>query len=334
MTDVPLQGTPGVWDFRNPTLIPNFDKVVANGDTMDQESPGVFIAANPRVSALANGLVGGSITNGDTVSLTVTLGTLPTGSTVVTYKAVTSDTTITVAEGLISAINNNSTLHAAGIQATPGGTSNASQFVVRAPGQIGNFATLGASVSGGNTETIVFGTGTVAVGNATGTAIVTGSTLTSGDTVAITLTNAGVTGLPITNKFTLSGTETTSSIALGLKNLINANTILAAASITAVTSTNTLTISEPGTIGNTTVMTKAITGTGDEAVTLSNSGTLTGGTGTPSAVLSGGSGPVVAANNFTFAGPSGQVQDFMYGQPYQPGYDLLTLMVNQGMPII
>ncbi|HTI81747.1 MAG TPA: hypothetical protein VL614_14965 [Acetobacteraceae bacterium] len=210
MPYLPPQGTPGILNQANPTLIPNFDRSVAGaGGTVDHQSPAAFLQNNPRVDALGTITVGGSITNGDTVTLTTTLPTLAGGSAAVTYPVVTADTTTTVAEGILDAINNSAALQAAGIFAEMSGTGAPTAVVVHANGPIGNMVTLSASVSGGNTETLTF----------------------------------------------------------------------------------------------------------------SNGGTL-----------AGGSGPVFATNNFNW-GSGGEVLSFFYGQPYQLGYDVLTQMINQGMPI-
>lgn len=212
VVNIPPQGTPGKLDGRNPTLLPQFDRVASSGNgTFDQQSPAAFLLANPRVDALGTITAGGSITNGDTVTLTVTLATLPGGSAAVTYPVVTSDTTTTVAEGIANAINNSSALDVVGIFAEMSGTGAPSAVVVHGSGPIGNMVTLSASVSGGNTETLTF----------------------------------------------------------------------------------------------------------------SNGGTLTG-----------GSGPIVASENFNWNFSGGGVQSFLYGQPYLLGYDVLTQMVNQGMPIV
>ena len=148
----------------------------------------------------------GTITNGNTPTITITCGALPNGSLSFQYPVVTADTTTTVAEGFAKLINDNAVAQNEGIYADMGGTSAASTLVIHYGGPIGNLATLSSATLG-----------------------------------TITLT-------PSSGSF------------------------------------------------------------------------------------SGGSGPVIAMNNFTY-GYNGQIQSYSYGQLYNPGLDLLTAMVRDGMPI-
>lgn len=113
---------------------------------------------------------------------------------------------------------------------------------------------------------------------ATGTYTITGSGFASGDTASITFTNSKVGGLPVTKTYTLGSGETVTTIATGLVNLVNADTTLADAQITAANVAGVLTVSELGTVGNTTVLSGAFSAHG--TIALSNSGTLSGGAGT------------------------------------------------------
>jgi hypothetical protein len=142
-----------------------------------------------------------------------------------------------------------------------------------------------------------------AVTNATITATVGGSTLTSGDTVNLVFNNPGVNGLPVTVTYTLGAGETTTTIATGLKNAINNNTTLSASSITATSSTNNIPISQPGSIGNQTLITEFVTGVGNETITFNGAG-LTG-------QMSGGAG--------TSAGTAG---------PYPQSYTFGGILIN------
>ena len=212
MALIPMQDGSRVSPGKNPTLIPNFGRPVASGSgTVDLRDPASFIANDARTAATCAVTVGGSITNGDTVTLTVTLGTLSGGSRAVTYPVVTADTTTTVAAGVANAVNNDPVLQAAGITATMGGTSNPTRFVLNGGGTVGNFAVGSASVSGGATETFTF----------------------------------------------------------------------------------------------------------------ANSGSLTG-----------GAGPIIVADNFNWAFSGGGTTSFFFGNAYDLGFDVVTQMVNQGMPIL
>ena len=199
----------GVYDPRQPTLLPNFNRPSANGSTIDPESPQAFLASNPRTNASVTAVIGGTITAGDTVSLTLSSTIFAAGSYSVTYTVLVADDVRSIAENLAALLQNTPELVASGVFTTMGGTSNESEIVVNWNGPIGNFATLTSSVTGSATET----------------------------------------------------------------------------------------------------------------VTIANSGKL-----------SGGAGPVIAAANFNFA-YNGQIQSYFIGQPYNLGYDLITQMVAQGMPI-
>jgi hypothetical protein len=121
-----------------------------------------------------------------------------------------------------------------------------------------------------------------ALASATGTATIGGTTLNSGDTVSLFIQNIGVLGFPASVTYTLGAAETTTTIATGLRNLINANTAAIAAGLTATSAANVITLTQPGSIGNSTNLSATITGTGNETVTFSPStGNLAGGSGTP-----------------------------------------------------
>ena len=208
---IPLQGTPGVLDTRNPTLLPNFYKPVVIGNTTGLRSPRGYVQASPRVSATVNATVGGTITAGDVITLTFTVGTLPGGSLAVKYTVVSTDTTETIAESLASAVNANATAQSFGLTAGITGASNPEEINFFWDGPVGNFVTVSASVSGSATETITFS--------------------------------------PTSGK------------------------------------------------------------------------------------MSGGSGPIIASNNFSFQN-NNSTHAYFFGNPYNPPYTVLSLMVSQGMPIV
>ena len=153
---IPLQGTPGVLDTRNPTLLPNFYKPVVIGNTTGLRSPRGYVQASPRVSATVNATVGGTITAGDVITLTFTVGTLPGGSLAVKYTVVSTDTTETIAESLASAVNANATAQNYGLSAGITGAADPEELNFFWAGPVGNFVTVSASVSGSATETITF----------------------------------------------------------------------------------------------------------------------------------------------------------------------------------
>ena len=71
-TTIPPAGTPGVFDPRNPTLIPNFDRNVAQNrgsddpSTINHSSPAGYLQANPRANATATATIAGTPYDGPT----------------------------------------------------------------------------------------------------------------------------------------------------------------------------------------------------------------------------------------------------------------------------
>lgn len=155
MTTIPPAGTPGIFDPRNPTLLPNFNRPVASGNgTLGYQSPASFLAANPRADATASATIGGTVTTGDTITLKVTLATLSGGSNSVAYTAVAGDTVETIAEALANLVTGNGVFQDANIFAETGGEAAPAEVVVHANGPVGNFAVLSYTLSSGATETV------------------------------------------------------------------------------------------------------------------------------------------------------------------------------------
>ena len=163
---IPLQGTPGVFDPRNPTLVPNFDQPVASGGVVGLMSPAAFLAANPRTDATETATIGGTITAADTVALTFTCGTLPGGSLTVRYTVDASDDVAAVAEGLLDLINSSAVAQNVGLYAEMGGTSHTAEIVFHWNGPVGNFCVVTDVVGGSATETVTFGNAGVLTGGA------------------------------------------------------------------------------------------------------------------------------------------------------------------------
>jgi hypothetical protein len=171
MAVLPVQNNTGGLYARNPTLLPNFDKSVGNGGTIDHESPGVFLTNNPRVNATETVTLSGTTNTSDTVALTFTHALLPAGAVTVTYTVAASDSIVAeVAEGLASLINSTASLQNFGIFAT------AAEAVVTVnwPGPVGNFCTVTSAVVGSTDEVVSLGNGGV-FASGSGPIIVTGN---------------------------------------------------------------------------------------------------------------------------------------------------------------
>lgn len=125
---------------------------------------------------------------------------------------------------------------------------------------------------------------TEALANASATATIGGSVFNATDEVALTFANTSEPTFPVTLTYTLGAGESATTIATGLKNLINANATLTAQGVAATSLAGVVTITQPGRIANSTQLTALVTptGGGNETVTIAPvSGFLAGGTGTP-----------------------------------------------------
>lgn len=123
---------------------------------------------DPAVAAINNYTItiGGTITNGDTVTATFTNPGLPTAGESVTVPVVTADTTTTIAAKMAAAINADAALNALGITATSAVAVVTVTFPSIAPGTgsagappTANFTGIVGSKSGGATETITIANG-------------------------------------------------------------------------------------------------------------------------------------------------------------------------------
>ncbi len=301
MADIPLQGTPGLFDPRNPTLLPNFDVPTVAGDTLGLSSPAAFLAANPRADATATATIGGTITTDDEVTLVVTnpifgqprFGSLSPAEISHTYTAISSDTTATVAEGLADLFNDDPVAQAAGLRADVGGTDG-NVITFSHSGPIGNFSTLvklfspdlitiGGTATATDTLNVLFSGPSPNLAPAIAWATI-GGTVTPTDTVALTFTNTDIADFPVTVTYTVVSGDTLATIAAGLAALVNADATLDANHLTASSTGATVAVEHLGVVGNDTVLSDTPGST--ETVALEPlSGDLSGGVGYPGPVL-------------------------------------------------
>lgn len=259
--------------------------------------------------------VGGTAHTGDRIAVLFTGPGLGAGGQLVTVDPTTGNTATQMGDALVAAIAANATLVAAGIS----GVNTAGAVLLTIPA--GDFNVTSWANSIAPTATV-------------------GGTPGLGDTINLTFTNASLPGGARIVSYTATLLDTTTDlVGQHLAAAINADPVLATAGITAADATSVVTISYPGSIGQlrfsrsvtggTTLTllaaptTTAVTSSGaSETITFSNSGKL-----------ANGDGPVIATNNFTW-GQGGQTQAFFYGKPYSLGFDMITTMVAQGMPIV
>jgi hypothetical protein len=145
-----------------------------------------------------------------------------------------------------------------------------------------------------------------AVENATATATVGGTTFTSGDVVNLIFLNEYIDAFPVTISHTLGAGETAATVATALNVAINANAVLGAAYLTATVAGAVISISQQGSIGNTTSMTYSTSGSlGETIVFAPASANLVGGAGTVGAfsgvpTLYNGQGQLAQPNSVCF----------------------------------
>lgn len=127
--------------------------------------------------------------------------------------------------------------------------------------------------------------GSATVEPATATATISGSSLVAGTVLTLTFLNsilAQNANWPVSISYTVLATDTLTTIATALKNAINANNVLSSANLTATSSGAVITISQSGSIGNSTSITFSQAGgtanLGNETILFNpSSGNLSGG---------------------------------------------------------
>jgi len=272
--------------------------------------------------------IGGSITVGDEVNILVANPELA-ASVQIVYQTVTGDTLTTVAAALAQLIDENEQLYSLM------SAGNSGAVITLEPNPEAQPSTVTGFVNGLETLTV-------------------GGTITTGDTVTLTVTDAGLSGGHVTlPAYTVLVTDTTTTIATALKGLINASAALAAIGVTATSSGAVVDITS--TSPNHTTYSVAKTGTTEtytlaslvtETVTIAN--TNTGSETVTATELTGGSGPVIPLSNFEFAqstsvpstNPTGFVANqgvsttFRAGVPTLVDYDTVVALCGAGQPIV
>ena len=292
---LPVQTNPTPNAGRNPTLVPNFNRVQASGSgTVDQYSPGAWLATDPRADAQATAVIGGSVTTGDELTIELTNPVLPGGLASHTVTAAGGDTVGTLADAIARGFNGDANCQAVGIRCDVGGTSGA-VITFHHNGPLGNFSVLsspqeqpstitvgGTALTGDGLYVWFQGAAFNTVAAASDVATLSG-TPAAGDTMPLVITNSGVSGSPIDVTYTVAALDNLATIAQGMAALVNANTLAAAAEISATFGPAEVTVFHNGALGNNTVLTCTPThgGGGSEAISFANSGSLAGGLGVP-----------------------------------------------------
>lgn len=107
--------------------------------------------------------------------------------------------------------------------------------------------------------------------------VTVGGSKTTGDTLALTFTAAGISGSPVSVPYTVLSGDTLTLIATAFKNAINANTALAAAGIGATSSGMVITVTSND-LDVIPTITNTSTGTPTETLVIASPSAVTGGT--------------------------------------------------------
>jgi len=165
--------------------------------------------------------VGGSPSVGDTLTITVFDPLLSGGQEPVSYTVQSGDDLNAIAANLGSAINSDSNLEALQIYGDVTGTEIA--IVSASP----NITTYSSSLSGGATETIVFGSPTNTMTNATAV-----GTATPGDVLTVSVHDPALSGGLESVSYTVQPGDNLGNIGQGLVSAINADSALSAIGVT------------------------------------------------------------------------------------------------------
>jgi RHS repeat-associated protein len=223
-------------------------KLVAYGITATSSGAVVTISSTPTYTGSTSGgatetitlgsnvngnitaTIGGTITASNTVSLKVSGAGLSSARTE-TYTVLSTDTLTTIATGLAALVNADTTLKGIGVTATSSGA------VVSVSNNPTNYPLYIPSVTGGATETIA-----LAMNNNSKQLAVIGGTITSGDTVSINVLDFGLSGGTESDSYTVTSSDTPTTIATGLTAAINADTKLQAIGVSATSSATQITL--------------------------------------------------------------------------------------------
>lgn len=179
--------------------------------------------------------LGGTVTTGDVLTVTVKDSGLSGGQQAVNYTVQSGDSLTTIAANLAAAITLDSNLQTLGVNATSSST------VLTVKSVSPNITTFASSTSGGATETLQVGTTQNFVENAT-ISLKPGQSITTGDVLTLTVRDPSLSGGLQNVSYTVGAGNTLTNIATGLKNAINANSALSTLGVTATSATATVTV--------------------------------------------------------------------------------------------
>ena len=207
-------------------------------------------------STVTRALIGGTITAGNTLTVTVNNASLSGGQENVTYTVQSGDTLSTAASGLAAAITADTNLQAIGVNAS---TNSAMISIKSASPKLSTYA---RATSGGATETISLGI----TGNFVENAVI-GGTKTTGNTLTITVSAPALSGGHTAITYAVLSSDTLTTIAAGLKTAINASSSLSTLGVTATSVGTVITIKS--TSSNATTYSQSTSTNATETIALS-----------------------------------------------------------------
>ncbi|RTL42340.1 MAG: LysM peptidoglycan-binding domain-containing protein [Candidatus Melainabacteria bacterium] len=208
-----------------------------------------------QMNSVSTARIGGTKTTGNVLTITAFDPALSGGSKAVSYTVLAADTLATIAQGLATAINNDSSLRTAGITANANGTNT----YVNIKSASNNITTYTSSVTG--TETISFGIFKNGLEN-----IVIGGSKTTGDVITITVKDPALSGGQQSVTYTTLAGDTLATIATGVKNAINASAALTTLGVTATSAAAVVSVTSNST--NVTSYTSSVSGAATEQISL------------------------------------------------------------------
>lgn len=175
--------------------------------------------------------IGGSVTAGDTLTLTVKNETLSGGQKSINYVVQSGNSLNDIAAQLAAAICADTDMQSIGVNAC------STLSIISLKSVSASVTSFSQSTSGGSTETITLGVSRNAVQNLT-----ISGTVTTGDVITLTSYDAALSGGNKSASYTVVGGNTLSNIASGLAAAINADAALTSAGITATSASTSVNI--------------------------------------------------------------------------------------------
>lgn len=180
--------------------------------------------------------ISGSVSAGDTLTLTVKNEALSGGQKSINYVVQSGNSLNDIAAQLAAAICADTDMQTIGVNAS------STLSIISLKSVSASVTSFSQSTSGGSTETITLGVSRNAVQNLT-----ISGTVTTGDVITLTSYDAALTGGSKSASYTVAGGNTLSNIASGLAAAINADAALTSAGITAASASTSVNIKSTST---------------------------------------------------------------------------------------